>query len=241
MTKKIIALSLTLLFSILFSIHSYALETSFDTQPVPKEDYGKYELKNFEFFTEEPETGGIYSYAVHPDGRFALLFADDEFLSRNSTQTLCVYDADGSFQYGFRFFSKKPYPDWSGDNVLLVYSSYGIELSPNGEILEIVALPDTMNNSDLKMELSQPVHTVKDKVYKASADGIKGFIDGRYEMLTVTDGDGNRTVLYQANPNTRPKTRYILYFVLIALVLALPAVIIPLIIRKKRPKIKKYT
>ena len=240
MRKILSVIIFIFVFCFVFLICTSALETSFDTQSVPKEDYGNYELKNFEFFTEEPETGGIYSYAVHSDGRFALLFADDEFLFRNSTQTLCVYDADGSFQYGFRFFSKKPYPDWSGDNVLLVYSSYGIELSPNGEILEIVALPDTMNNSDLKMELSQPVHTVGDKVYKASAGGIKGFIDGRYDMLTVTDSDGNRSVIYQANTNTRPKTRFILYFVLIAILLALPAVIIPLIIRKKYPKSKKY-
>ncbi len=196
------------------SISAFAMHTGFETEELSQEEKDTVlENLSFTLLSEEPKPNTIECLDVHEDGRIAT------GTSGTSTRTISVYSPEGTFLYGYLWEDVQSFGiAWDGDNMLvyLVRSSLAVSVSPNGEILELLDIKDSMENDKYwRKVVFATERKVADKQYNLQNNmGIFNFFASSYAQLVETDADGTTKMLYDINTAYTIKIAVIFVFVL---------------------------
>lgn len=177
----------------------YAVDTGFDIEKVSSERYESY-LTGVKFnrLACDPEPTSIDFFDVNSNGRIVTA------TSSVSGDFICVYSADGEFEYGFNFDS---YGDcgveWSGDDLLVcsVRGALIYELTPDGNIEGVYDILDTEESRAYwRKSIYANKKAVNDKVYELKNDmGILNIVTFSHSQLACTDADGNTEMIIDRN------------------------------------------
>lgn len=237
MRKRIIIIAATI-FSLLpvlltaFSGTVSALNTGFSTEQFPEEKISKFISNvNISLLTEEPVRTAIKCFDVND---YEMIAIDQQVFDE---KTVCVYSKDGVFQYGYTFNCDGNIGlEWDGNNINIYFvrGSVIASVNPNGEILEVLSVQNTIeNNSYVNHFFHSTERNVGDTEYAVRNNmGILNIFAASYSQLTVTNSDGKETVLYDVNSEQFVKilTLFILTVVTVVIVLT---VIIRQFVKKK--------
>ena len=129
---------------------------------------------------------GISSFDVSKEGKIALAINHGR---------IYVYDADGSFLYGYRFRTQGDYGVvFAGENVAIYFvrGDCLVVFDPEGNCIDLqdVLYPDHPDSTWLYRRVSKQQDG---KTYKLQRN--VGFLD-TYGSLVITDADGNRNAFY---------------------------------------------
>lgn len=154
-----------------------------------------------ELLLEEPPKKPLSCFAVNSNHMIAI--GHSEWLKH----IVCVYNASGEFQYGYRFNSDGGsfYVDWDEENVVvyLLRCDEAIEMDANGKVLNVAEVLDTADNSDYRYEHLIPnKKTVGDIQYYGKNEGLSP-ISSDYAMLVAKDPYGKEIVIYDASAEKR--------------------------------------
>lgn len=205
-----------------------AMNTGFSTEQKSEEKKETF-ISNIElsFVEEEPDKTSIVCFDVNSDGMIAIGQASFE------QKRVCVYSSEGDFQYGYTFHSSGDIGvEWDGNNlnIYFVRSSVIISVDPDGEILDVLDVPDSSENNSYKNHfIDSTERTIGDTTYTIRNDmGIFNWCASSYSQLVVTDAAGKETLLYDVNSAQLAKYLTVCFLVvivfLIILVLAIASV-----------------
>lgn len=176
-----------------------AMKTGFATEPL-EEDVKDTILDNINIsiLKREPQKRSIDRFDVNENGLIAIACSDD------SEKIISIYTSDGVFQYGYSIETSGTIGvGWDTSNLIiyLVRSSVAISITPEGEIIEILGISDTMENNSYWLDYVHATHrTVGDKEYILKCDmGIFNVLASKYSQLIVKDSEGIETVIYDVN------------------------------------------
>lgn len=196
MKRKLLVIPFLFLIILFLTGCVFAVSTGFETESI-NEDLQKNILSDIELtvFYSEPDKSSIKCFDVNDNGLIAL------GSSRSTDKRICVYDADGVFKYGYEFVAYGDFGvEWDGDNLNIYFIRGNIIASFNskGECLGVLSAEDSIeNDSYFRRFIQSDERIVGDKKYVVSNDiGILGLIAPSYSKLSVTDSDGEITVLY---------------------------------------------
>ena len=133
----------------------------------------------------EQENGGkILCFDVREDGSFVLGF---DSLPRK----VCVFDNNGTFQYGFSFSDYGTYGVTLIDTGVLIHmvrSSICVEINPDIEVLTVSEIPPTLENNNYWQEItSQNSKKINEKTY---------MLKDNHKLISL-DSKMNETILYE--------------------------------------------
>ena len=178
-----------------------ALESGFETEEMPQDRQEQFVSNiDFAFFLEKPAERQIECFDVHEDGRIVMGHVGPGIFE-SGQKLVCVYSADGVFQYGYSFDTEQGFGvEWDGDNVNIwfVRSDVLMQVDPQGTVLRVAQVPNTGENSTWSRHLiSDPVRTSQDSVYRIRNNlGILNLAAFSYSQLIVSGPDGETTLLY---------------------------------------------
>ena len=168
----------------------------FDTEVIPTADRVEF-LEDIQFvqsFDSNPINQPISYFAISQQGQIALGFNDSDYAS------VYVYDVAGNFLYGYRFenhlcsFAVL----FEGEKLTIIWdrSDYIGSFDPMGNCIQLCKFSDTKNNADeeYKEQWRSAKGTIGELSYHAKRSGILP----KYTVFTVTDAEGNETVIYDA-------------------------------------------
>lgn len=155
--------------------------------------------------TDEPEKKPFVCFDVNDDGMIAI--GQDTLGTR---KTICIYSKEGAFQYGYTFTSYGSFGvEWDGENlnIYFVRSSKIVLITPEGEVLDVVGVLETIeNNSYMNYLLRSKNRTVGETEYSAGNDmGVLNVLASAYSQIGVKDDNGNENVIYDVNSMLRIK------------------------------------
>ncbi|MBQ8292761.1 MAG: hypothetical protein IJX78_03000 [Bacilli bacterium] len=194
---KKIFLSIALI--ILIVCNTYYSNARFET-----EDYDSSSLDLEVFLVNvESEKKLIDCFDVREDGWFVV--GSDE---GDTTKYINVYNADGEFMYGYKYFDYGAYHvEWDGNN-LLIYSVRGsreIEVDSWANIISVKKIVDNEANNKYWRELDDPKRVVGNKEYVLKNKGIYKYIYSSHSQIELfIDGEPSK-IIYQASSNAITK------------------------------------
>ena len=198
-----------------------AMNTGFSTEQKSEEKKETF-ISNIElsFVEEEPDKTSIVCFDVNSDGMIAIGQASFE------QKRVCVYSSEGDFQYGYTFHSSGDIGvEWDGNNlnIYFVRSSVIISVDPDGEILDVLDVPDSSENNSYKNHfIDSTERTVGDTTYTIRNDmGIFNWCASSYSQLVVTDAAGKETLLYDVNSAQLAKYLTVCFLVVIVFLIIL--------------------
>ncbi len=212
--------SLCLMFILLnFSIPVSALEIA--TEEIDKNLENEF-LSNIaiELLEDDENIKSISCFDISKDGLIILC-------SENSTEkTICVYNNDMSFKYGYTLTgSGKVGCEFNDNSDVVIYfirSDIAITLDEKANCIDIHSIPATSNNNDyLNNEVFAKSQNFQHKEYELTNDGILKILSPDYTKLVVKNADNEVTVIFEAS-----KTEIIIKFLLIAFLISALLVII---------------
>jgi hypothetical protein len=208
----------------------FAVSTSFYTEPISAERKEKV-LSNISFspMEFEPRKKGFECFDINEHGMIVLVS------STFKGESICVYDSDGVFQYGFTFDDAGSVGAlWDGDIVNIYYVRGDLLVSVNscGEVLDVVEAPSTVENNAYYREIIKASkRTVGSTTYIARGhSGSATMFTSSYTKLTAKDSDGNETVIYDATAYNTAKV------ILVSVVAALFVILVGLYIIRSYKK-----
>lgn len=193
-TFMIIFLSLFVMVNSMFS--AYSMTNGFDVEPLTINESEKLIAGiMFKRINAETAKDSIECFDVNENGLIAI------GSENHSTKTISVYTDDGVFQYAFEFEVDGSFGiEWIKDslNVYFVRGAIGINIDPQGNILDVFAIKDTMeNNSYWNNVVFSSTRNVNGTVYKIDNDlGIFNFVQSSYSRLVKISPNGEKIVLY---------------------------------------------
>ena len=212
--KKVLSLIIAILLTASMSIFAFAKPTPFITVPLTDEEQATFvENVPVKKIDSIDWRNSICSFDVNEQEMILLLFC------RSSQYTICVYNSDFDFQYGFSFDSYGSVAcEWS-DNDIMVYfvrSEIYAKLEQNGQWSEVNQLQNSFENNSLTTDLlyNRTEVTVESTTYKIQNDmGILNFFQSDFSQLVKIDEKQNETILYDINTAQTIKTIVILLLV----------------------------
>ncbi len=119
----------------------------------------------------------------------------------HSSKIISIYSTDGVFLYALEFETEGGFGlEWQDNslNVYFVRGAIGINIDPQGNILDVFAIKDTMeNNSYWNNVVFSSTRNVNGTVYKIDNDlGIFNFVQSSYSRLVKIAPNGEKIVLY---------------------------------------------
>ena len=199
--SRLFVLIVFLLVLVANAIEVNAVGTGFKTTPLQTQDKNRI-ISNIDIslINEEPSTKpSISCFDVNSDGLIAI-----GHLGADERKTVCVYSAEGVFQYGYTFKdSGDSMVEWDGKNlnIYFVRGSIIVSMSPTGEILDVADVMDTAeNNAYLNHLLNSTRKTVGDNEYIIRNDMGMLFeiFAPSYSQIVVIDATGSESIIYDA-------------------------------------------
>ena len=201
----LLAIILSLLIIPLSVLEARAVDTGFpSTEPISDEQKATVtENMNITLLTEEPKHRPIECFDVREDGRIAI--GTSGFFKH----AIYVYDS-GEFLYGYSFKGAGDFGiEWNGDciNIYSVRSDLLKTVSPQGEVVEILEIPNTYDNDRYRRYIcnSKERHIGSNKYLSTNTWGIFNFLLLLFPdaQLVVIDENGSSSVLYDATSSHR--------------------------------------
>lgn len=202
MNFKRIYLFLSLLLLIVFftnAIEVNAMDTGFSTEEISEEKKTAFVSNiNVSLLREEPEKSGILCFDVNEQGMIAVGNKDSQ------SKKICIYTSQGEFLYGYTFNCTQSFcVEWDEQhvNIYFIRSDVIISLDSDGNILDIKAVQDTIdNNSYSNSLLYSTKRTVGNTTYLIRNDmGILNWIAFSFSQIVAVDAAGTEFVIYDAN------------------------------------------
>lgn len=206
------AVALMLCVLILLSIPCHAINTGFVLQDVPEEKKENYIISlNLKPVDAPMKNASFYCFDVNEKGQYAL-----GFNTMFSGKVVNVYDADGTFLYGFSFNTPGSfYIEWDGDNIIvyLVRDDLAFAIDSNITCVEVADIPNNQENQKYwRGEIASAQRKVNDVTYQAKP----GLLAFRWKLVALAP-DGTETVLFH-EPGAFGKT--VVFAVMIGLFFA---------------------
>lgn len=190
----IYVVALMLLFHI--PLHADAKQTEYASIPVTGEKKELFiDTINIVSLNEEVSKDSIACFNVHPNGNFALGF---ENMDKKIIQ---VYSSEGFFEYGYSFIYDGGFAViFEGENVSVYFakSGYIAQFTPDAACISLEYVPLTQENNKIMRGLLYATQiNAEALIYKLERD--IGFSLRSYSRLVVSDGLGNKKVLYDVS------------------------------------------
>ena len=201
MNFKRIYLFLSLLLLIVFftnAIEVNAMDTGFSTEEISEEKKTAFVSNiNVSLLREEPEKSGILCFDVNEQGMIAVGNKDSQ------SKKICIYTSQGEFLYGYTFNCTQSFcVEWDEQhvNIYFIRSDVIISLDSDGNILDIKAVQDTIDNNSYRNSLLySTTRTVGNTTYLIRNDmGILNWIAFSFSQIVAVDA-GTEFVIYDVN------------------------------------------
>lgn len=202
MNFKRIYLFLSLLLLIVFftnAIEVNAMDTGFSTEEISEEKKTAFVSNiNVSLLREEPEKSGILCFDVNEQGMIAVGNKDSQ------SKKICIYTSQGEFLYGYTFNCTQSFcVEWDEQhvNIYFIRSDVIISLDSDGNILDIKAVQDTIDNNSYRNSLLySTTRTVGNTTYLIRNDmGILNWIAFSFSQIVAVDAAGTESVIYDVN------------------------------------------
>lgn len=175
-----------------------AINTGFETKQLSVEEKNNF-LSNMDLLRidEEPEIrSSISCFDVNSNGLIAIgRFGVDE------KKTVCVYSDEGVFQYGYKFDCRIFGVEWDEENLNICFGGIMVSLTPSGEILDVLDVPDTQENTSYwNNTIEATKRRVGDNEYIIRNDMGMLFeiFAPSYSQVVVIDATGSESIIYDA-------------------------------------------
>ena len=178
----------------------FAESTGFVTEPMTEEQLNTfYENVSISLLTEEPPKQSIDVFDVNENGLIAIGFSD--FILK-SNKTVCIYNTEGEFQYGYSFKCDGVYViEFNGDNLNICYSrgSNIMTIDSVGKILSVARRADDdvndYQNYDNWRFLESTKRKVGDVEYILEKDAER-LNNTLYPRLVTINENGEKNIIY---------------------------------------------
>ena len=205
--KRAFLLSVFLFVLLTNVIEIGAVNTGFQTQEMPKEETdGIASRIDLVRIDQEPPKKFIKCFDVNPDG-FIAVGEEDERVQEQ--KTVCIYTEEGVFQYGYTFHTSGTFEvEWDEENLNIYFVRGGliVSVTPGGEILDVLDVPDTMENSSYINHFIRATERTKgDAVYCIRKNvGLLNWFTSSYSQVIVKDAAGEERILYDVSSTQLP-------------------------------------
>ena len=175
-----------------------AMNTGFLTEKLPENDVQMLlENVNIQMFTKEPEKNTIQCFDVDENGTIAV------GCNNFNKKTVCLYSAEGCFQYGYTFMTDGSFGVELDNEILIIYFVRGdiaVAIGPNGQIESVRKIQTTTeNNSYWNNSVYLKSRKSGNNEYTLKNDmGVFNIFASSYSKLIVTNVDGEEKILYDA-------------------------------------------
>lgn len=218
-TFMIIFLSLFVMLNSMFT--AYSMTNGFDVESLTTNESEKI-IAGIPVKRINAETAkdSIECFDVNESGEIAI------GSESHSSKIISIYSTDGVFLYALEFETEGGFGlEWqdNGLNVYFVRGAIGINIDPQGNILDVFAIKDTMeNNSYWNNVVFSSTRNVNGTVYKIDNDlGIFNFVQSSYSRLVKISPNGEKIVLYDVGNSQLFYTLLWLGVILIVLIVAI--------------------
>lgn len=184
-----------LLFICYSPLKAHAMNTGFSTKEKSVSEQQEL-MRNISIslIEEEPQKQPIDCFDVNENGYIALGFSNFDH------KTICVYTADGVFQYGYRFNCTGNFGiGWDAKGIIIYFvrGSTAVVINSSGNIEDIKTIVDSFeNNSYWNNTVFATSRLVEDCEYTIKNDmGILNFFASSYSQLVVSD-NGDINIVY---------------------------------------------
>ena len=197
--RRIFALLLLLLLLSNGGIKVSAMNTGFSTVSLPEDDIFTF-LKNvnISMLADEPKKKAIECFDVNKKGMVAI------GQEGAHGKEVCIYSSNGTFLYGYTFTCSGGFGvEWDGDNInfYFVRSSVIVSITPNGEILDVFEVQNTIeNNSYMNHFIHSTERSVGDTKYVVRNNiGILNLFASSYSQMVTIDIAGEESIIYEVS------------------------------------------
>ena len=157
-------------------------------------------LNNIELMIidHEPEKRSIECFSVNNDQNIAIGFSNFD------NKTICVYNRYGEFQYGYKFKTSGKFAvEWDESNIGICFarSDVRLEVTPEGDFVEIAEIRDTIENNTHWNNILYSTKQTLDDTEFVIKNRIRVFdvFSSSYSHLIAIDEYGNETTIYVAD------------------------------------------
>lgn len=220
--------------SLFNTLSATAINTGFSIESFPDEKKESVITnKDLHFLTEEPEKRAIECFDVNENGLIAI------GCSESDKKTISVYSSEGIFQYGYNFFYGGTYAiEWDRDNIniFLVRSDLIVNVTPNGEMLDVYNVPYNKENRVYYTEvLLANKKSVGNTEYILANDmGVFNIFAFGYSQIIIKDVSGVERTIYDIKTNQL----FSFLFFVICISIAIALIIYSAYIQAKQAKKK---
>ncbi len=146
-----------------------------------------------------------------------------------SRKTICVYSNEGVFQYGYSFNCSGDFGvEWDEENlnIYFVRSDIIISLDSDGNISDIKAVQDTIDNNAYRNSLLNSTNrVVGETTYLIENDmGMLNWIASSYSQIIVKESTGSESIIYDVNSMQLANMIVIISIVCVFVFIAIAAV-----------------
>ena len=230
-----IAVVLLISLELLGAIPTMAMNTDFELETVNSETQKIFIGNTDIILINVPvKNAPISCFDINEYGEIALGF------NELSDKSICIYNSDGSFKYGYSFKASGQFGvEWDESNLIIFFVRGDIAalVDDNANVIEIKRISNNFqNNSYWNHKVFSTIRTVNDTTYMLRNDlGLLNlFAMSTHSKLIKIDGDGSELILYDASSDHAIK---IVTFILFILMFVITAVIV--IIRQFKPIISE--
>lgn len=116
-------------------------------------------------------------------------------------KTICIYSNEGVFQYGYTFNCSGDFGvEWDEENlnIYFVRSSVIVSVTPNGELLDVFEVQNTIENNSY---VNHFIHATKRTIgnaeyYIRNNMGVLNLFASSYSQISVKDITGSERIIY---------------------------------------------
>ncbi len=176
-----------------------AMNTGFSTEELSEETKTSFVSNiNISPLKAEPVKRGVLCFDVNEQGMIAV------GQKGSQGKEICVYTPQGEFLYGYAFNCSQSFGvEWDKQhiNIYFVRSDVIISLDSDGNILDIKASQDTIDNNTYRNSLLYSTNrTVGDTTYLIRNDmGMFNWLASSYSQIITIDAMGTECIIYDVN------------------------------------------
>ena len=230
-TRRICLLLLSTLTLVLFpiTIKVNAINTGLQTDEISSEEKESFIASiDISVISEEPPRKDITCFDVNSNHLIAVGL-NQAFPKK---QKICIYSNEGVFQYGYTFDYHNPYKvEWDEENLNIYFIRSGllVSVTPSGEVLDILDVPVTVENSVYSNKVLYSFkRTVDGTEYSIKNDmGILRIFcsPASFSKVIVKDSNGNESIIYDVNSMLLKKAIIILSLLGVLILVSLVEII----------------
>lgn len=201
-----------------------AMNTGFLTDKLSEDEKNIF-ISNIDFhlIESEPAKNAVECFDVNKNEMIAI------GQKSQNRKIICVYSSDGNFQYGYAFDCYGSYGvEWDEENlnIYFIRSSMVISVAPNGEILDVLEVTNSIeNNSYVNHFIYATERTIGDTTYLMRNDmGIINWIASSYSQIIIKDVSGAENIIYDVSSTQLLNTIISIIFVCVFIFVAIATI-----------------